>query len=83
MCGMVEDTKRYCRTQIRDILTKLVRKYGYNLISTLIPQSDVFMVNKLKNIKKREKTSLNKKLQDQGSSDEEEEDKNNNNLGEE
>ncbi|KAH0557965.1 RRP12-like protein [Cotesia glomerata] len=52
--GMTEDCKRHFRQKVRDILTKLIRKFGIEPISELIPQSDEIMHKRIKNIRKIE-----------------------------
>ncbi|XP_011633501.1 RRP12-like protein isoform X1 [Pogonomyrmex barbatus] len=49
---MSEDCKRHFRQKVRDIFTKLIRKYGIGLISSMIPASDTILHKRLKNINK-------------------------------
>ncbi|KAL0112098.1 hypothetical protein PUN28_013375 [Cardiocondyla obscurior] len=53
---MTEDCKRHFRIKVRDIFTKLIRKYGFNSISSMVPNSDVTLHKRLKNINKVEDT---------------------------
>ena len=69
---MTEDCKRHFRLKVRDILTKLIRKYGYDVVISLIPASDEVMHKRLKNIRKVE-TRKQKNKQDSGKDDEDDE----------
>ncbi|XP_011864615.1 PREDICTED: RRP12-like protein isoform X2 [Vollenhovia emeryi] len=51
---MTEDCKRHLRQKVRDIFTKLMRKYGYAPISAMLPASDVILHKRLKNMSKVE-----------------------------
>ncbi|XP_011497148.1 PREDICTED: RRP12-like protein [Ceratosolen solmsi marchali] len=55
---MTDDCKGHFRLKVRDIITKLIRKFGSNVIINMIPISDQIMHKRLKNICKIE----NKKL---------------------
>ncbi|XP_024936269.1 RRP12-like protein [Cephus cinctus] len=73
---MTEDCKRHFRLKIRDILVKLVRKYGIDTITAMVPVSDEVMHKRLKNIRKiqtrKQKAKEQKKAQ-QGEEDSDEE----------
>ena len=43
---------RHLRLKTRYLLDKLVRKFGFDLISSLVPKDNVQMHKRLKNIKK-------------------------------
>ena len=49
---MPEDCMRHLRLKTRYLLDKLVRKFGFDLISSLVPKDNVQMHKRLKNIKK-------------------------------
>ncbi|EZA47728.1 RRP12-like protein [Ooceraea biroi] len=49
-----EDCKRHFRQKIRDIFTKLIRKYAMESISSMLPISDTILHKRLKNINKIE-----------------------------
>lgn len=74
MCNMADDCSRHLRLKVRDILNKLVRKYGSECISPHIPVSNTVMYKRLRNLrklnarKKRQKDNNN----DENSSDDEE-----------
>ncbi|KAM0736189.1 RRP12-like protein [Formica fusca] len=51
---MKEDCKHHFRQKVRDIFTKLIRKYGIGPISGIVPVSDVILHKRLKNINKIE-----------------------------
>lgn len=51
---MKEDCKRHFRQKVRDIFTKLIRKYGIGVISGMVPASDGILHKRLKNINKIE-----------------------------
>lgn len=49
---MTEDCKRHFRLKVRDILDRLVRKYGADSITPHIPPTDTVMLKRLKNLRK-------------------------------
>ncbi|XP_071577091.1 RRP12-like protein [Temnothorax nylanderi] len=58
---MSEDCKRHFRQKVRDIFTKLIRKYGFGPISIMLPASDVTLHKRLKNINKIEDAKRRKR----------------------
>lgn len=50
--GMTEDCKRHFRLKVRDVLDRLLRKYGYETIQPLVPKDDHIMQKRLKNLKR-------------------------------
>ncbi|XP_014218682.1 RRP12-like protein [Copidosoma floridanum] len=54
LTSMTEDCKRHWRQKVRDILIKLVRKFGVDVIADMVPPSDLVMHKRLKNIRKIE-----------------------------
>lgn len=51
---MADDCKRHSRQKVRDLLVKLVRKFGADVITNMVPASDQTMHKRLKNIRKIE-----------------------------
>lgn len=74
---MTEDCKRHYRLKVRDILDRLVRKYGSESITPHIPVSDTVMYKRLKNLqkinarKKRMKEERKQNMDDENNSEEE------------
>lgn len=56
LCAMNDDCHRHFRQKVRDILVKLLRKYGVETISGMIPASNVILHKRLKNINKLEES---------------------------
>ncbi|XP_053976899.1 RRP12-like protein [Hylaeus volcanicus] len=54
LCGINDDCHRHFRQKVRDILVKLLRKYGVETISGMIPSSNGMLHKRLKNINKLE-----------------------------
>ncbi|XP_015121144.1 RRP12-like protein [Diachasma alloeum] len=54
LVGMTDDCKRHFRQKVRDILVKLVRKFGTDTIVGMVPAGDEMMHKRLRNIKKIE-----------------------------
>lgn len=52
ICAMTEDCKRHFRLKVRDILDRLVRKYGCESVSPHVPSSDTVMHKRLRNLRK-------------------------------
>lgn len=52
LTGMTEDCKRHFRLKIRDILDRLVRKYGCDSLIPHIPVTDTVMYKRLRNLRK-------------------------------
>lgn len=69
LTGMTEDCKRHFRLKVRDILDRLVRKYGADSITPHIPASDTVMYKRLRNLRKlnarKKKQKEQKKEQDE------------------
>jgi ribosomal RNA-processing protein 12 len=70
MCAMTNDCSRHFRLKIRDILNKLVRKFGCECIAPHIPADNVVMNKRLRNIRK---LNARKKRQKEGKEDEDSE----------
>ncbi|XP_035739840.1 RRP12-like protein isoform X2 [Vespa mandarinia] len=54
LSDMNDDCKRHFRQKVRDIFTKLIRKYSIRTISGMVPASDTILHKRLKNIHKVE-----------------------------
>lgn len=70
---MTEDCKRHFRLKIRDILDRLVRKYGCDSLTPFVPANDTVMYKRLRNLRKlnaRKKKRKEAEKQDEGSEDE-------------
>ncbi|KAF5291161.1 hypothetical protein FQA39_LY14403 [Lamprigera yunnana] len=52
ICSMTDDCKRNFRIKVRDILDRLVRKYGCDSILPYVPTSDAVMFKRLRNLRK-------------------------------
>lgn len=54
LTNMTEDCKRHFRQKVRDIMIKMIRKFGSDFIIGLVPATDLTMHKRLKNIRKIE-----------------------------
>ncbi|XP_033203361.2 RRP12-like protein isoform X1 [Bombus vancouverensis nearcticus] len=61
LCAMNDDCHRHFRQKVRDILVKLIRKYGMETISGMIPASNAMLHKRLKNMNKAEEAKKKKK----------------------
>lgn len=52
LSAMTEDCKRHFRIKVRDILDRLVRKFGCESISPHVPSTDTVMHKRLRNLRK-------------------------------
>ncbi|CAH0554769.1 unnamed protein product [Brassicogethes aeneus] len=71
---MTEDCKRHFRLKVRDILDRLIRKYGCESLSPHVPQTDTVMFKRLRNLRKlnaRKKKMKDANKDDRDSDDEE------------
>ncbi|KAF4533272.1 hypothetical protein B566_EDAN010507 [Ephemera danica] len=73
LVNMNEDCKRHFRMKTRVLLTKLMRRFGMDVLSSLVPQDDQIMLLRLKNIQKEleRKSRDRKEKQLQGDSEDE------------
>ena len=62
LVNMSEDCKRHFRLKSRYLLDRIVRKFGFDFVSSLVPKDDVIMHKRLKNI--RQMHARKAKLQD-------------------
>ncbi|XP_036430036.1 RRP12-like protein [Colossoma macropomum] len=69
--NMKDDMRRHCRTKLKNIFTKLVRKFGFELVKSMLPAEHHKV---LANIRKAEARSKKRKLlsKDEEESDSEE-----------
>ncbi|XP_059092600.1 RRP12-like protein [Tigriopus californicus] len=51
---MTEDCKRCYRLKTRYLLDRIVRKFGYDFVLSMVPKDDVLTLNRLKNIRKKQ-----------------------------
>lgn len=73
LSDMTEDCKRHSRQKVRDIIVKLVRKFGTEVITSMVPASDQTMHKRLKNIRKIENRKQKLKEEKKGKDDESDE----------
>lgn len=59
---MTEDCKRHFRLKIRDILDRLIRKYGCESLTPFVPHSDTVMYKRLRNLRKLNARKKRRKL---------------------
>lgn len=52
LTGMTEDCKRHYRLKVRDILDRLIRKYGSENILPYVPSDDQVMHKRIRNLRK-------------------------------
>ncbi|XP_001606680.2 RRP12-like protein [Nasonia vitripennis] len=71
LTSMTDDCKRHFRQKVRDIMIKLTRKFGVDIISGMIPASDQTMHKRLKNIRKIETRKQKLKEQNKNKKDDE------------
>ncbi len=75
--NMNEDCLRHHRTQVTKVLTRLVRKFGYELVCGMVPKDDEIMHKRLKNIHKeqaRKKRNEEKKLSERDDDEDDDDD---------
>ncbi|XP_050305349.1 RRP12-like protein [Anthonomus grandis grandis] len=69
LLGMTDDCKRHFRIKVRDILDRIVRKYGAETIMPFVPSDDQIMCKRIKNLRKlndrKKRTKKDKKEQDE------------------
>lgn len=73
LTAMTEDCKRHFRLKVRDILDRLMRKYGCESLTPHIPSSDVVMYKRLRNLRKLNARKKRKKENDEESEKDEDE----------
>ena len=70
--NMPDDCKRHCRLKTKFLLERLSRKFGYDLVASLVPKSDVTTQKRLRNIKKEGARKARKVSEDGSGADEDE-----------
>ncbi|KAF7995254.1 hypothetical protein HCN44_004726 [Aphidius gifuensis] len=53
-CMMNDDCKKHFRQKIKNLLVKLTRKFGFDAITSMVPESKIILHKQLKNIRKEE-----------------------------
>jgi len=61
---MPDDCMNHSRTKVKFLLERIVRKFGFDLVSSLVPKSDVKLHKRLRNIKKE--SARNERKDDSG-----------------
>ncbi|XP_074031653.1 RRP12-like protein [Leptinotarsa decemlineata] len=74
LTGMTDDCKRHFRLKTRDILDRLVRKYGCDSLTPFVPHTDVVMYKRLKNLRKLNARKKRMRDAEKGEESSEEED---------
>lgn len=72
IASMTDDCKKHSRIKIRDILDRLLRKFGYETVHDLIPSDDAIMLKRLNNLRKtneRKKRLKNSETEGEENSD--------------
>lgn len=64
LCGMTEDCQRHFRMKVRNMLSRLVRKFGCDAISPHIPPNDTVMYKRLRNLRKLQNRQKRQKEQE-------------------
>merc|ERR1719309_1095651 len=67
---MPEDCKRHFRVKTKFLLERLVRKFGWDYISSLVPKSELKMHKRLKNMRKELARRARKISEDSGADEE-------------
>ena len=70
---MTEDCKRHFRLKARYLLDRIVRKFGFDMVSSLVPKNDATTHKRLKNLRKlqerRKKVGERHEEEEDGDSD--------------
>nr|CAH7732826.1 unnamed protein product [Callosobruchus chinensis] len=69
LTSMTDDCKRHFRIKTRDILDRLVRKYGCEALTPYIPLSDTVMYKRLRNLRKLNSRKQRRKQQEKETED--------------
>ena len=70
LVNMPEDCKRHFRVKTKFLLERLVRKFGWDFISSLVPKHDVNMHKRLRNMRKELARRARTVAEDSGADDE-------------
>ncbi|CAG9830042.1 unnamed protein product [Diabrotica balteata] len=73
LCNMTEDCKRHFRLKIRDILDRLVRKYGCESLTPFVQNTDTVMYKRLRNLRKLNARKKRRKEEDREEESDDEE----------
>lgn len=79
LISMTDDCKNHFRLKTRDIFDRLIRKFSYDVIRSLVPAEDVTLLRRLKNLKRI--NAKKKESRSEGGKIEEEEDDYNDEFG--
>lgn len=75
--AMVQDCKRHFRCKIKDIFTRLLRKYGDSVVFQLVPSHDEVLIKQVKNLirirRQKEKNKNRRKTSESENEDDEDE----------
>ncbi|KAJ8910882.1 hypothetical protein NQ315_000513 [Exocentrus adspersus] len=71
--NMTEDCKRHFRLKLRDVLDRLVRKYGCESLTPFVPTNDTVMYKRLRNLRKLNARKKKRKEEDKEEPESEEE----------
>uniref|UniRef100_A0A131YQ96 Ribosomal RNA-processing protein 12 n=1 Tax=Rhipicephalus appendiculatus TaxID=34631 RepID=A0A131YQ96_RHIAP len=74
LCSMSEDCRKHFRMKLRDIFVKLIRKFGYENIIGLLPESYRKLAVKIRKVEKRKKQKKDEKSRGYQSKDKHEDD---------
>ncbi|XP_037504336.1 RRP12-like protein [Rhipicephalus sanguineus] len=74
LCSMSEDCRKHFRMKLRDIFVKLIRKFGYENIIGLLPESYRKLAVKIRKVEKRKKRKKDEKSREYQSKDRHEDD---------
>jgi len=70
LVNMPDDCKRHFRIKTRYLLERLVRKFGWDYVSSFVPKNELKMHKRLKNMKKELARRARKMSEDSGADDE-------------
>ncbi|ERL87854.1 hypothetical protein D910_05242 [Dendroctonus ponderosae] len=73
LTGMTEDCQRHFRLKVRDLLDRLVRKYGADSLTPFVAPTDETMLKRIRNLRKLNDRKNRKRKQAKEASREEEE----------
>ncbi|ENN83556.1 hypothetical protein HUJ04_001288 [Dendroctonus ponderosae] len=73
LTGMTEDCQRHFRLKVRDLLDRLIRKYGADSLKPFVAPTDETMLKRIRNLRKLNDRKNRKRKQAKDASHEEEE----------
>jgi len=62
--GLQKSTKNSFKIKIRELLTKCIKRYGYDEISKMVPEEDLKLVNHIQKMEKKSKKSKGNKSEE-------------------